>query len=137
MWADAVVSGFAPITIHAEYLKTGRKVVGYEPSINLLPAAPSKSDHFAPMFCAIVVDVVDGEERWFCFTATSALIAAVCVVTFIFDPLVIAPIVLAVPFQIGETPFSHALGGNAGVPFFPPRLCCLYLFKVVGFPNTV
>lgn len=101
MWADAVVSGLAPITIHAEYLKTGREVVGNEPTVNLLSAAPSKTDNLTTMRCTVIVDVVNGQERWFCFTATGALVSAVCVVTFILEPLVIAPSAFAVPIKVG------------------------------------
>jgi hypothetical protein len=127
MWANAVVSGLAPITIHAEYPKTGRKIVGDKPTVNFLPAASSKSDHFPAVLGTVIVYVVNGEERWFCFTATGALVTAVCVVTFIFCPLVIAPIVFPVAVKIGKSPFPHALGCNAGVPLFPSLLCRLHL----------
>lgn len=138
MWANAVVPGLAPITIHAEYLKTGGKVVGDEPTVDLFSAAAVyPTIHVAPMLGTVVVDVVNGEERWFCFTAAGAYIAAICVVTFILEPLVIAPSVFTVPFKIGETPFSHALGSNAGVSLFPPLLCCLYPVGVGKRPLAV
>jgi archaellum biogenesis protein FlaJ (TadC family) len=102
MWADAVVSGLAPITIHAEYLKTGREIVGNEPTVNLLSAASLQTVvYIAAMLSAVIVHMVNGEKRWFCFTATGALVSAVCVVTFILKPLVIAPSAFAVPIKVG------------------------------------
>ena len=58
MWANAAVSGFAPITIHAEYLKTGRKVIGNQPTVNFLTATAIHSSNLTAMLCAVIVDVV-------------------------------------------------------------------------------
>ena len=137
MWADAVVSGLAPITIHAEYLKSGREVVGDEPTVNLLSASAPQSNHLAPMFCTVVVDMVDCQERWFRFTATGALIPAICVVTLVLEPLIVPPVCFTVPVEVGETPFSHPLGGNAGVALFPPLLRCLHPIGVGKLPLAV
>jgi hypothetical protein len=137
MWANTFVACFAPITIHAEYLKTGREIVGDKPTINLLSAAPSKSNHFAPMLCTVIVDVIYCQERWFCFAATGAFVTAICVVTFIFQPLIVSPVCLPMAVKIGKSPFSHALGGNPGVSLFPPLLRCFRLVRIGKLPFAV
>lgn len=82
MWANAAVSGFAPITLHAEYLKTGRKLVGNQPTVYFLPAAPLDAVVNVPtMLRTVIVNMVNSQELWMGFAATGAFVSAVCVVS--------------------------------------------------------
>jgi hypothetical protein len=68
MWADATVVIAPTVTVETKHLETIRKTSPEKPAVKIGATV-------APMFRAVVVDVVDGEEAGITLSATGARFA--------------------------------------------------------------
>ena len=81
MWADALVSSLTEIAVHAKNLKAWGEFSGLQVVVKIACAVA-----LLPVQVTIVVDVVNGQEQWFGFTAAGTHWPTVCGYDFIARP---------------------------------------------------
>ena len=74
MWANTAVTVASVIAVHAENLKSFRPTSFSDVFVELRAAQGAE---LLAMFFAVVVHMVNAEEKGFCFAATSTLVSAV------------------------------------------------------------